>query len=34
MTHDDGTEDRSRSKVARLIREYDLDGFGAELEEY
>ncbi|MFC7250450.1 rod-determining factor RdfA [Halomicroarcula sp. GCM10025324] len=28
----DATEDRPSSKVARLIDEYDLDGFGAELE--
>lgn len=26
------TDDRPRSKVARLIEEYDLDGLGAELE--
>lgn len=35
MTEDDGrADDRPRSKVARLIREYDLEGFGAEMEAY
>lgn len=35
MTEDtSGTDDPPRSKVARLIREYGLDGFGAEMEAY
>lgn len=33
MTGTDGESDATRSKVGRLIAEYDLDGLGAELEE-